>query len=309
MACLPLTGLVKPKRVVVFGDGLLGRELTPALSSGHPWSRIQRFSHSQCDIRNFSEVFETLHRPNDDHDLVVINAAAYTDVDKAEQEPKEAFAVNALGGRNVAIAAQACGATLVHVSTNAVFDAKDGEFDETDAPKAASAYGYSKLVGEEFVRSVYAQQPIRTDVTRAHYIVRTSFLYGQHGKNFGSKLFGRLRAGEKVEADPWRLVTPTWAGSVAVVIREMLERQVPSGIYHAVSAGPLSWYRFAQEAAFAMGDRTFGVNQTEAVGFEPRAGLAPRPPSSIMISRKLQMFDIHVPTVQEGLQAAIKAGI
>lgn len=288
-------------RVLIFGDGLLGMELGEVF----PGSRV--VSHKERDIRSYDSVWTLIHRESNvanskQQQLIVINAAAYTDVDKAETEPKAAFATNALGVRNVAQAAcryHHAQPIVVHISTNAVFDGADGEFDETSAPKPASVYGYTKRVGEEYVID---QLGPTTSVP--WYIVRTGFLYGKHGKNFGSKLFGRLRAGERVPADPIRLVTPTWARPVAEAIRSMIEKRVPSGIYHAISDIPMSWHRFGLLAR-----QQIPRGDVEGVPFQHKPGLAPRPKESIMVSRKLQMFDITVPSVAVGMGQAIEAGI
>lgn len=310
-------------RVLIFGAGLLGKELYEGLSGTQaefvgregvdvdvakgclPPGHVKLVSRSECDIQNLREVdgYVGRGRKNEGDELVVINAAAYTDVDKAENEPREAFATNALGARNVARAAWVNGAGLVHISTNAVFDGANGEFDETSAPKAASVYGYTKLIGEEFVREACTYSVIADGLVgrRSWHIVRTGFLYGKHGRNFGSTLFSRMRAGEKVPADPVRLVTPTWARPVAQAIKAMIEKRVPSGVYHAISDMPMSWHRFGLIAR-----QQIPKGDVESV---PGPVLAPRPKESIMISRKLQMFDIHMPTVAGGMAQAIEAGV
>ena len=268
---------------LIFGGGLLGRELI------RHFNEVSLVTRDQCDIRQPEAVLRIVERLRD---LTIINAAAYTNVDKSESEPREAFAVNALGARNVADAARRAGARLLHVSTNAVFDGLEGAFDETCAPQTASVYGYTKLVGEEYVRDAGGE-----------YIVRVAFTYGKYGKNFGSTLFNRLRAGGVVPADPIRRVTPTWAQYVAKAVQSMLEKRVPPGIYHAVSTGAITWYEFARMACRPLNANVFRVEPT----LTPKG--APRPDFSIMVSRKLQMFDIDVPDTYCGMQAAIEDGV
>ena len=169
---------------------------------------------------------------------VVINSAAYTAVDKAEEEVDRAFAVNAEGVKNVAEACDAADVRLIHISTDYVFDGLVGRpLREDDAVNPVSVYGRSKLAGEEHVSRILADRGL---------IVRTQALYGQKGVNFVHtmlKLFGEREVLTIVDD---QFVSPTWAGWLAEAILDLARLPV-SGILHGSCAGVVSWFDFASE--------------------------------------------------------------
>jgi len=170
----------------------------------------------------------------------IINCAAYTAVDRAEDEPGAASRLNALGPKNLARAARYVGARLVHVSTDYVFDGKKAEgYREEDRPKPISAYGRSKWAGEEAVRRSGA----------AHYIVRTAWLFGRGGKNFVSTMLSLFTDGRQVKVveDQWG--SPTYAGDLAEALVRLTRLDPPpeEGVYHFTNDGAVSWYGFACE--------------------------------------------------------------
>lgn len=169
---------------------------------------------------------------------VVINSAAYTAVDKAEQESERAFAVNAEAVRTLAESCKRCSSRLIHVSTDYVFDGLlHRPLREDDAVNPVSVYGRSKWQGEQFVRDVLGEQGV---------IVRTQALYGAKGVNFVGtmlKLFAE-REVVKVVNDQW--VSPTWAGWLAEVLLDLVRLPV-GGTFHASCDGVVSWYDFALE--------------------------------------------------------------
>jgi dTDP-4-dehydrorhamnose reductase len=169
---------------------------------------------------------------------VVINSAAYTAVDKAEEEREKAFAINGEAVRSVAEGCKAVGARLIHVSTDYVFDGSlERPLREEDAVNPLGVYGQSKLVGERHVQEIAPDTSV---------ILRTQALYGQRGINFVQtmlKLFAE-RDVLKVVNDQW--VSPTWAGWLAEVILD-LARLPQAGVLHASCDGIVSWYDFAVE--------------------------------------------------------------
>lgn len=169
---------------------------------------------------------------------VVINSAAYTAVDKAEEEVDRAFAVNAEGAKNVAEACDSANVRLIHISTDYVFDGLLGRpLKEDDAVNPLSVYGRSKLAGEEYVSDLLGNRGL---------IVRTQALYGQKGVNFVHtmlKLFGEREVLTIVDD---QFVSPTWAGWLAEAILD-LARLPASGVLHASCAGVTSWFDFAAE--------------------------------------------------------------
>jgi len=168
----------------------------------------------------------------------VINSAAYTAVDRAEEEQERAFAINADGARNIAEGCQQSGARLIHISTDYVFDGASGRaLAESDVTRPLSVYGRSKLAGEEYVRELVGDRGV---------IVRTQALYGKKGINFVHtmlKLFGE-REVLKIVNDQY--VSPTWAGWLSEVLLDLVRLPV-SGTLHASCEGFVSWFDFAVE--------------------------------------------------------------
>jgi dTDP-4-dehydrorhamnose reductase len=177
----------------------------------------------------------------------IVNCAAYTAVDRAEEEPGRARAVNALGAENVARAAGRAGAGLVHISTDYVFDGAGREpYLETDPPNPLGVYGKTKLEGEELVRAACGR----------HLLIRTSWLFGRHGKSFVSAMLGLFRRGGEVRVVDDQRGCPTCtldlARAVAVVVERAaasgdLSGAVPWGIFHFCSPPAVTWYGFAGE--------------------------------------------------------------
>lgn len=168
----------------------------------------------------------------------VINSAAYTAVDRAEEEQERAFAINADGVRNIAEGCKKSDARLIHISTDYVFDGLSGQvLAEGDPTRPLSVYGRSKLAGEDYVREVCGDRGL---------VVRTQALYGQKGVNFVHtmlKLFGE-RDVLKIVNDQY--VSPTWAGWLAEVLLDLVRLPV-SGTLHASCDGVVSWFDFAVE--------------------------------------------------------------
>ncbi len=283
-------------RVAVLGpQGSLGIHLCEELRlAGHEVDPIDR---AVCDLGTPDR--ESLYRLRDrfagaDCQLV-INTAAFTDVDAAEHKTDEAFMVNAIGAELVARAADEAGAAICHLSTDFVFDGESGRpYDEFDQPRPLSAYARSKLAGEQLVKSAAARS----------FIVRVGGLYGRRGRNFVSSLVSRLRAGQTLRIDRERLTAPTWNRLLARQIITLCERG-EHGVYHATSQGSTTWYGFAEalcDEAAALGrdlPRTFvGVTTGEL------AAPAARPRSSLLDCRMLRLRGLmKLPPWREALRA------
>ncbi len=283
-------------RVAVLGpQGSLGIHLCEELRlAGHEVDPIDR---SVCDLGTPDR--ESLYRLRDrfagaDCQLV-INTAAFTDVDAAENKTDEAFMVNAIGAELVARAADEAGAAICQLSTDFVFDGESGRpYDEFDQPRPLSAYARSKLAGEQLVKSAAARS----------FIVRVGGLYGRRGRNFVSSLVSRLRAGQTLRIDRERLTAPTWNRLLARQIITLCERG-EHGVYHATSQGSTTWYGFAEalcDEAAALGrdlPRTFvGVTTSEL------AAPAARPRSSLLDCRMLRLRGLmKLPPWREALRA------
>jgi dTDP-4-dehydrorhamnose reductase len=214
--------------LITGGGGRLGRELQVAFAS----QTVSAPDEPELDVTDGIAVGQAMEafRPE-----LVIHAAAYTDTRGCEKDPALAMRVNGDGTRNVALACRRVGATLLYVSTNEVFDgAKDEPYLETDEPRAINAYGSSKLLGEQHIRSLLQKA----------YIVRTSWLYGG-GSDFPAKVL-------QVESGDLRMVTdevasPTWARDLAEAIARLVERDAPPGIYHLTNAGHCSRFEWADQ--------------------------------------------------------------
>jgi dTDP-4-dehydrorhamnose reductase len=219
------------KILVTGSGGQLGRELAEVLPErGH---EAVVFTHSELDVADAEAARRAVeaHSPE-----LVINAAAYTKVDGCETEIELAYSANALGPRNLAQACQRQGCELLHVSTNYVFDGKDERpYEPFDPPNPISAYGRTKLAGEEYVKHL----------TSRWYIVRSAGVYGR-GHNFVRTMLrlGAERDLLKVKDDEF--ISPTYARDLAEGILEVVEGR-RYGLYHLTNAGSCSWYEFARE--------------------------------------------------------------
>ena len=209
--------------------GMLGRDLQDALH-GRDVTAVDR---SELDITDLAAVREAVTG----HD-VIINAAAYTAVDAAEEYEAAAYAVNALGPRNLAIGAAAVGAKLVQISTDCVFDgAGNSPYPEDTEIDPLNAYGRTKAAGEQFVLS---ENPAGS------YIVRTAWLYGAHGPNFGRTMLTLAAGRDTVSVVADQFGQPTWTVDLAAQIVALLDADAPAGIYHGTNAGQTSWFGFAK---------------------------------------------------------------
>ena len=168
---------------------------------------------------------------------VIINCAAYTDVDGCEADRDNAYLLNAVGPRNLAAAASEIGAALVHISTDYIFDgAKGSPYREDDAPNPISVYGATKLAGERFVQGL----------TGKHYIVRTQWLFGENGGNFVDTMLKLAKVKDSLSVVNDQFGSPTYARDLAAAIVALIQRPA-YGVYHITNGGVVSWYDFARE--------------------------------------------------------------
>ncbi|MBK8190921.1 MAG: dTDP-4-dehydrorhamnose reductase [Vampirovibrionales bacterium] len=239
------------KRIVVTGaGGMLGRDLTAHLSA-------KGYDVTGLDSRTFNLLspFDALQaviarlEPE-----LIVHAAAFTDVDRAEREPELAMAVNRDGARTVAEIARETGCLMAYVSTDFVFDGQsDRPYTPQDKPRPINAYGLSKYYGELAV-----QELIDTS-----YIIRTSWLYGLHGRNFSQFVLESVRQGRELSlVNDWT-GSPTWTGSLSHMI-EQIATSGAYGVYHAADAGAVSKYAQALGICRAAGLSTHRLKPVEA---------------------------------------------
>ncbi|UCC67861.1 MAG: dTDP-4-dehydrorhamnose reductase [Armatimonadota bacterium] len=269
----PLSG--KSHKVLVTGArGMLGRELCKALSAAH---EVRGVDIEDFDLTDAAAARKALaaERPQ-----VVVNCAAWTDVDGCERDPGRAFLHNGWGTWNLAKAAADIGAALVHLSTDFVFDGAKGEpYTEFDLPNPLSAYGASKLAGEEAVRSMVPH----------HYIVRSAWLFGSHGPNFVRTILETSAEREEIRVVADQFGSPTYTRDLARGLAEIiLAGRVVPGTYHMVNSGVCSWAELAAEA-LRLARRPARVNPVPAAEWPSPA---PRPAYSALRSRRLELQGI-----------------
>lgn len=208
----------------------------------------------------------------------IINAAAYTAVDQAEEEKETAFAVNRDGVRLIAVLARETGAGLVQISTDYVFDGKNHRPWQPDDPTGpGSVYGMSKLEGENAVRGMHKG-----------LIIRTAWLYSSHGKNFVKTMLTLMQSGRDLKVIDEQIGTPTWARGLARAVWISMEKKL-SGTVHWTDAGVASWYDFAvaiQEEAFSLG-LLENLGSIEPVSCEQFPTAAERPFYSVLDKRSM----------------------
>jgi len=231
--------MVNSPRILLIGsNGQVGWELARALL---PLGRVLVPERNQCDLVSLDTLTALVNSLQPD---VIVNAAAYTAVDKAEEEIDLAMTVNARAPGALAVAARRYGALLVHYSTDYVFDGKKaGAYSETDAPNPGSAYGRSKLAGEEAVRDAGAD----------HLIFRTSWVFAARGKNFLRTILRLAGEREELRIVADQFGAPTWARLIAEVTALALQQDIArrkrgdfaSGTFNLTAAGETSWHGFA----------------------------------------------------------------
>ncbi len=256
------------------------------------------------DLTNAGASLETLRkiRPN-----IIINCAAYTDVDGAESNEASANLVNKVGPRNLAVAAKDIGATLVHVSTDYVFDGEQSTpYVESDPTNPRSAYGRSKLLGEEAI--------IASGLER-YFIVRTSWLYGPGGKNFVETIIRLANEREELRIVADQVGTPTYTRDLAQAIFNLIDQSeddgqgtqtsnAPFGIYHFANEGVCSWYDFAREivAQLKVTKSSVKVERILPIGTTDYPLPAPRPAYSVLSKDKYKkVTGAIVPAWQDSL--------
>jgi dTDP-4-dehydrorhamnose reductase len=278
----------KELRAVVLGArGTLGRSLVEELPR-QGWTVVAAAARAECDVRDVDAVRTLVASTRPD---VIFNATAYTDVDKAETESDDAYAVNAIAVQGIARAADETGAALVHYSTDFVFDGElERPYDEFDPPSPQGAYARSKRAGEILAAAA----------TSRLYTVRVGCLYGRGGRNFPSTVVRRLRAGETVRADRDRLGSPTWVRDVSRVSAS-LARSGAFGIYHCTSQGETAWADFARLAAAELG---LPEGRVEGVPTSALPMKAPRPRRAVLDNRMLRLRGLDaMPAWQDALRA------
>ncbi|TAN65018.1 MAG: dTDP-4-dehydrorhamnose reductase [Methylobacter sp.] len=287
-------------KILLFGkNGQVGWELQRSLAPLGELVALGSDSQSLCgDFTNLEGIAQTVRTVAPD---IIVNAAAYTAVDKAESEPELARTINALAPGILAQEAKRSGAWLIHYSSDYVFDGSgDTPWLETDPTGPLSVYGKTKLEGEEAICATGCQ----------HLIFRTSWVYAARGGNFAKTMLRLARERDSLTVIDDQIGAPTGADLLADVsahaIRAALQHPEVSGLYHLVASGQTSWYSYAGfviDVARQMGIDT--KTAPEAIQPVPTSAFplpAPRPKNSRLDTGKLQnTFDLNLPHWQNGI--------
>jgi dTDP-4-dehydrorhamnose reductase len=267
------------KVLITGAAGQLGRALASELTA-----EAVALTRRELDVTRRDDVERVLRTQRPD---VVVNASAYNAVDAAETDRDRAFAVNAEGPGHLAQTCASLSATLVHVSTDYVFDGTtSAPYDEDAAPNPRSVYGRSKLAGEQAVCSA----------NPSHYVVRTAWVYAAIGKNFPLTIIELAKkGGVRVVND--QTGSPTYAPHLARGIVRLIQSKAPFGTYHIAGSGSATWYELTLALFERLGIRA-GVTPVTTADF-PRP--APRPAYSALVSRREPR--IELPPWRDGLQA------
>ena len=273
--------------LVVGAGGQLGEAMTARLSAGH---EVVSRTRDEMDLVVPESVRTTINSVCPD---VIVNCAAYTNVDAAEQDPLAALAVNAWGVRTLAVAAREVDATLVHYSTDFVFDGEaDEPYSEQSATNPRGTYAASKLLGEWFAAE-----------TPRHYVLRVESLFGgPRAKSSIDRIIDGIREGNEVRAFADRTVSPSFVDDVVTATIGLLGHQAPFGLYHCVNSGWTTWAQLAREVARLL-DRP-----DAPIAEVPLASAAlhpPRPRFAALANAKLAAAGIAMPTWQDALSRYI----
>ena len=219
---------------------MLGRRLVEVFDNK---ATAYAFGHEELDVTNLEQVRKMVSRLRPDW---IIHAAAFTQVDDAEEKTSEAYRVNALGARNVSLAAAENQCRIVYFSTDFIFDGTSSRpLREWDRPAPINEYGASKLAGEFMVRSV----------SPAHIIIRTSWLFGPDGPNFVEKIAAKVRAGEPLRIVDDQRGSPCFTVDLAQMTRELVERRL-AGTYHVTNSGHCTKFELAENIVATLGLET-----------------------------------------------------
>jgi dTDP-4-dehydrorhamnose reductase len=276
-------------RIVVTGaGGQLGQVLARELRRGG--HEVAAMTRAALDVTQCEQVLDRVGklRPQ-----AVVNAAAFG-VEPSEDDPKTALAVNAFAVRTLAEACRNADATLLHFSSDFVFDgAATSAYRETDRPNPGSVYGATKLLGEW-----YAQGAPR------HFVLRVESLFGvPEGKSTIDRMFEEFRAGRTVNAFYDRTVSPAYVDDVAAATRRLLEGKASSGVYHCVNAGFTTWHELAME----LRRQTGSPSNVIPVSAETLESKVSRPKFAALSNEKLANLGIELPAWQSALSRALAA--
>jgi len=277
------------KYLITGASGMLGRDLQDALAG----RQVTALGRTDLDVTDAAAVAAAVRGH-----AVVLNCAAYTKVDDAETHEAEAYGVNATGPANLAAACADTGARLVTISTDYVFDGNATTPYAEDRPRdPINAYGRTKAAGEELALEVHPE---------GTYVVRTAWLYGEHGPNFPRTMLQLAGSRETWSVVDDQLGQPTWTADLAIQLVAMLDADAPAGIYHGTNSGEATWFEFARAVLEEAGLDPERITPTDSSAF---VRPAPRPAYSVLGHDAWQAAGLApMRPWREALAAAVAAG-
>ncbi len=277
--------------LVTGGDGQLGKCIK-VLEKYYPNLNLSFTSSKDLDITNKKNIAEFFKNNPWDY---VVNCAAYTNVEQAEKESEKAFLVNAEGVKNLAEACALNELILIHISTDYVFDGKKkAPYTEEDIPNPINVYGKSKLFGEQYIQEILEE----------YFIVRTSWLYSQFGKNFYKTILKKSKTEKKLTITTAEVGTPTNANDLAKFLLQIIaSRSNEYGIYHFSNMGSSTWYDFAKEIIKVSGKQD--IIKLEKTDNYPT--FAQRPKYSVLSKKKINnRLAFNILTWKNSLKESVK---
>ena len=283
------------KIAVIGANGQLGIDVCTAFrESGDD---VHELHHGQMDISDENITIDLLSRMMPD---ILVNTAAMHNVEACEADPARSFAVNGIGARNLAMASKKLGFTLMHISTDYVFDGhKTSPYVESDSPRPLNVYGNTKLAGELFIQTIAAK----------HFILRVSAIYGENpcrakgGLNFVNLMLKLAQERDVVRVVDNEFISPTYTKDIANQIVEMANCS-SYGLYHATSQGSCSWHAFAREI-FRLTDAPIKLHIAKPGDFPAKV---PRPSYSVLDNQALRNNKLDtMPPWQDALKRYLAA--
>lgn len=293
-----MANLNKPRCLLFGADGQLGFELRRALAA---YFELHAYNRERCDLSNSDAIQRVIRSVQP---AVIVNAAAYTAVDKAESEPSMAQAINAAAVGIMAEEAKAISAAFLHYSTDYVFSGEaEHPYRESDSPAPINAYGRSKIDGEIAVAEIMGNHC-------PWWIIRTSWVYGLHGSNFLKTILKLAQTRDSLNVVADQIGAPTSAALIADISARLLQAKPASGIYHLTGAGQTSWYGFAQAAiarARKQGQQgSLNLDRIRPITSAEYPTPAKRPGNSRLDCTKLeQALSIRLPDWQQTVELTV----
>ena len=276
----------KYKVLITGSSGMLGVDLWKELKRDYKIigldvthnSKLTTHNFHKCDITNRQDTLAIIKKLQPD---VVIHTAAYTDVDGCEINFEKAYKINSEGTKNVALACKTVNAILIYISTDFVFDGKKkNPYKENDKTRPLSVYADSKLKGEKAIQ----------EILKRYFILRTSWLYGKHGKNFVDTILQKAKEEKILKVVDDQIGSPTYTRNLAEAIHALLKKVTRAqehkstsyGIYHVSNSGSVSWFEYAKEILRLRGLKTKVI----PISSQELARPARRPAMSVLDNSK-----------------------